>query len=92
MRPVHIDFFTHPICTGCWDVSKMLDTLAAELPGLVEIERWSLAERAGRAKAQEQGVADVPTLIIEGGERIVGVPADVGALRERILAAAHRGT
>jgi hypothetical protein len=37
-------------------------------------------------------VADVPTLIIEGEERIVGVPADVGALRERILAAAHRGT
>lgn len=90
MSAVTVEFFTHPVCTGCWDVSRMLERLSAELPGAMELRQWSLADRAGRARAESLGVMEVPTVVIAGGERIVGVPEDVGQLRDRILAAAAR--
>jgi len=52
--------------------------------------KWSLADRDGRARAEGLGVMEVPTVVIAGGERIVGVPEDAHQLHDRILAAAAR--
>lgn len=86
MTKVHVDYFTHPVCTGCWEVGKMLVKLQAELPDL-EVEQWSLALPAGRRKAEELGVLEVPTMVIDGRERIVGVPQDLAALKARLVGA-----
>lgn len=88
MAKVEVELFTHPICTGCWDTKKMLEEVVRELEDLVEWKEWSLAVPSGRARAQACGVLEVPTIIIQKGERIVGVPRDAAALRERIMAAA----
>jgi predicted DsbA family dithiol-disulfide isomerase len=93
MKAVRVEFFTHPICAGCWDVGRMLDRIVEDLPGLIELRRWSLADRQGRARSQECGVLEVPTVLIEEQDRVVGVPGDAEELRRRILAAAEdRGT
>ena len=40
---------------------------------------------AGRLRAQELGVTEVPTVVVDGAENIVGVPDDIDDLRRRIL-------
>ena len=64
----------------------MLTRLQAELLDL-EVEQWSLALPAGRRKAEALGVLEVPTLVIDGGERIVDVPPDPAALKARLVGA-----
>lgn len=80
-----IEFFSHPLCSGCSDVLNMLITLERELSDVIEVQRWTLALPAGRLRALELGVTEVPTVVVDGGETIVGVPGDVDDLRHRIL-------
>lgn len=87
MTKIHLDYFTHPICTGCWEVGKMLARLGAELPDVLEVETWSLALPAGRRKAEALGVLEVPTIVVDGRERIVGVPENIAALKARLVGA-----
>ena len=49
-------------------------------------EGW-LLRLLGRRKAEELGVLEVPTMVIDGRERIVGVPRDLAALRARLAGA-----
>ncbi len=85
MSTVSVEFFTHPVCTGCWDVGQMLQQLSADLPRLMDLTQWSLADKAGRARAEALGVMEVPTVIIGGRERIVGVPDDIAVLKGQVL-------
>lgn len=80
-----VEFFSHPLCSGCSDVLNMLIALERELGDVIEVQRWTLAVPAGRLRAQELGVSEVPTVVVDGGETIVGVPADIDDLRRRVL-------
>ena len=79
MTKIHLDYFTHPICTGCWEVGKMLARLGAELPDVLEVETWSLALPGGRRKAEALGVLEVPT--------IRSRPSNIAALKARLVGA-----
>lgn len=80
-----VEFFSHPLCSGCSDVLNMLITLEQELSDVIEVQRWTLAIPAGRLRAQELGVTEVPTVVVDGGETIVGVPDGIDDLRRRVL-------
>ncbi|HLF41194.1 MAG TPA: hypothetical protein VI854_06940 [Acidimicrobiia bacterium] len=81
-----VEFFSHPLCSGCSDVRQMLRTLEGELGDVIEVERWNLAVPGGRVRAQELEVTEVPTIVIDGAEMIIGVPDDIDELRRRLVA------
>lgn len=86
MSTRRVEFFSHPLCSGCSDVLNMLRALEGELGEVIDVQRWNLAVPAGRVRAQELGVTEVPTVVVEGGETIIGVPEDIDDLRRRLLA------
>ncbi len=76
-----IDEGVHTRCRSSETVSS------PRMPDVLEVETWSLALPGGRRKAEALGVLEVPTIVVDGRERIVGVPENIAALKARLVGA-----
>jgi small redox-active disulfide protein 1 len=73
--PVKIEVFYSPTCPYCPAAIKIVRKIEKELPQ-IEVEEINTFTVKGQLKAIKNGVYAVPTIILNGKERIVGVPSE----------------
>ncbi len=72
--PVKIEVFYSPTCPYCPAAIKVVRKIEKELKDQIEVEEINTFTIEGQLKAIKNGVYAVPTIILNGKERIVGVP------------------
>jgi len=74
--PVKIEVFYSPTCPYCPAAIRVVRKIEEELKNQVEIEEINTFTVKGQLKALKNGVYAVPTIILNGKEKIVGVPSE----------------
>ncbi len=73
-RGILIELFTSPTCPYCPRAKEIAERIVKELPNALLIER-DITEPENAEIARRYGIQGVPTMIINGAYRIVGVPS-----------------
>ena len=71
---VKIEVYFSPVCPHCPGAKKLVAEIAARYDGKVEVEEVSTYTAEGIKRGMANEVMSVPTVIIDGGKRIVGFP------------------
>lgn len=72
--PVEVEVYTSPTCPYCPYAVKLIREVAPSFGqklGVEEVNTWS---EEGQIKAAEYGIMAVPTIVINGKVKFVGVP------------------
>jgi len=85
MGEAYIEMFTSVGCATCPVVKKMLKEIAEELGGDITIEEVDIGEDPSRAA--EYGIMSVPSVVINGIPKFIGVVPDREELKRAILEA-----
>ncbi|RLI46489.1 thioredoxin [Candidatus Bathyarchaeota archaeon] len=85
--PVKIEVYTSPTCPYCPHAVKLLDEIAPSFGQNVTVEEVNSWSEEGQTRALKYGIMAVPTIVINGKVRFVGVPKKdelVRAIREEV--------
>ena len=85
--PVKIEVYTSPTCPYCPHAVKLLDEVAPSFGQNVTVEEVNSWSEEGQTRALKYGIMAVPTIVINGKVRFVGVPKKdelVRAIREEV--------
>jgi small redox-active disulfide protein 1 len=72
---VKIEFFHSPACPHCPQARKVLVEVAEELGEGIEVEELNILSQRGMGKARGYRLDFVPTIVLDGEVKIVGVPS-----------------
>ena len=87
VMPVKIEVYTSPTCPYCPHAVKLLDEIAPSFGQNVTVEEVNSWSEEGQTRALKYGIMAVPTIVINGKVRFVGVPKKdelVRAIREEV--------
>jgi len=70
-----IELFYSPVCPYCPEAKRVLIAVAEELEREIEIEEVNVLSSTGYERAEKYGIRGVPTFVINGRVRVMGVPS-----------------
>lgn len=71
---VKVEVFHSPTCPHCPKAISLLRDVKSELGDVLEVEEVNVIYPEGRDRALSYGISAVPTIVINGDRKIVGVP------------------
>jgi len=71
---VKIEVYFSPVCPHCPGAKKLVAEVAAKYGKDVDVEEVNTYTAVGIERGMANEVMSVPTVIIDGGKRIVGFP------------------
>ncbi len=84
---VKIEVYTSPSCPYCPHAVKLLDEVAPSFGQKVTVEEINSWSEEGQTRALKYGIMAVPTIVINGKVKFVGVPKKdelARAIREEV--------
>lgn len=70
-----IELFYSPICPYCPEAKRVLIAVAEKLDNEIEIEEVNVLSSTGYERAEKYHIMGVPTFVINGRVRVMGVPS-----------------
>jgi len=71
---VMLELFYSPICPNCPKAKKVIMEITDEYNEKIRVQEINILSSVGQEKAQKYSVKGVPTIILNGRTKIVGVP------------------
>lgn len=87
---VMIELFYSPMCPNCPEAKKVVMEITDEYNGKIRVHEINILSSVGQEKAQIYNVKGVPTIILNGRTKIVGVPT-LEQLREKLQVYIEKG-
>jgi thioredoxin 1 len=84
---VEIEVYTSPTCPYCPHAMKLLNEVAPSFGQNVTVEEVNSWSEEGQTRALKHGIMAVPTIVINGKVKFVGVPKKdelVKAIQEEV--------
>jgi small redox-active disulfide protein 1 len=72
--PVEIEVYTSPTCPYCPHAIKLLNDVAPSFDQNVVVEEVNSWSEEGQTRALKYGIMAVPTIVINGKIKFVGLP------------------
>lgn len=73
-----IEVFTTPPCASCKPAldktERVVEELKAELRSDIRVEKVDITKKENLARAWKYSITSVPTIVIAGKEKLIGIP------------------